>query len=195
MASNFINEEEEDDDIEVNKILKELNLNENGSPIQKPSTTTTTKKVIFSERDQVFLPSRLKNFAGSFKFRIFDWNNEGMDDEFILEIFSNANNNFLPDIFIFRNLKKKNEISNLLANFNFGQCHNDIFKTKHVESIFFNMRYFDRFEVINRDNIFLKVPNCSEFVKLKNRFNLLLPLKDKFQKFSNFWKIFVVGSK
>lgn len=89
-------------------------------------------------------------------------------------------------------ITSKEDISNLLNNFNFDNMSNDLFKSRHIESIFFNLRYFKNAESITRENVFLKTSGSAEFPKLKARFNTLLPLKKKYEKFSNFWKIYTV---
>ena len=88
--------------------------------------------------------------------------------------------------------KPKEDITNLLNNFNFDNLNNDLMKTRHVESIFYNLKYFKNVEAITRENIFLKTSGSADFTKLKARFNTLLPLKKKYEKFSNFWKIYTV---
>lgn len=111
MASKNIQDEER---IRENtRILEALDLDElNGSPINGESTnieTASKKKVNTQEAANNFIITSedYTKSAGFFCFRAFHWNMDDMNEEFIIEIFNNANNNFLPDIFFIQNFKSK----------------------------------------------------------------------------------------
>ena len=112
MASNK-NSKDEERIRENTRILEALDLDElNGSPINGESSNTEQqavndeKKVHMTEGGQFIMTSEdYTNSAGFFCFRAFHWNMDDMNEEFILEIFNNANNNFLPDVFFIQNFK------------------------------------------------------------------------------------------
>jgi len=192
----------EEQELRVQEILNTLDLDElNGSPVNSSyNLVESAKTIIFPEvrienadetNDQNEEEKKENLNYNLFKFRLLDWNCEDMNEEFILEIFCNANNNFLPDVFAFQNIKLKDSISKMLEQFNFDQVHNDLFKNHCVESLFCNRRVFSRFEAITRENIFLKINSPAEFNKMEARFSSMASLKNRYQRFENFWRIYV----
>ncbi len=187
----------EEQERRVQEILSGLDLDElNGSPVNSSyNLLETAKTLIFpevrienTETDEEKKESFNYNLL---KFRLLDWNCEDMNEEYILEIFCNANNNFLPDVFAFQNIKLKDSIGKMLEQFNFNQVHNDVFKNYRIESLFCSQRVFSGFEPITRENIFLKINSPAEFNKMEARFSSLTALVTRYQRFENFWRVYV----
>lgn len=105
----------EDTAAKMEEIFNSLNLDElNGSPLnarkmsqQEQQETARVKIQVDDEDVDMDDGPDVLDEGPTVKLRLFDWNNDDMNEEFILEIFCNANNNFLPDICLFQNIKMR----------------------------------------------------------------------------------------
>ncbi len=105
----------EDMAAKMEETFNSLNLDElNGSPIngrkmskQIEQESARVKIQVEDEEVNMDVVDEVVDEGPTVKIRILDWNNDDMNEEFILEIFCNANNNFLPDICMFQNIKMR----------------------------------------------------------------------------------------
>ena len=105
----------EDMAAKMKETFNSLNLDElNGSPIngrkmskQIEQESARVKIQVEDEEVNMDVVDEVVDEGPTVKIRILDWNNDDMNEEFILEIFCNANNNFLPDICMFQNIKMR----------------------------------------------------------------------------------------
>jgi hypothetical protein len=105
----------EDMAVKMEETFNSLNLDElNGSPIngrkmskQIEQESARVKIQVEDEEVNMDVVDEVVDEGPTVKIRILDWNNDDMNEEFILEIFCNANNNFLPDICMFQNIKMR----------------------------------------------------------------------------------------
>lgn len=106
----------EDMAAKMEEIFNSLDLDElNGSPLnarkmsaqQELQDTARIKIQVEDEEVDMDNDGDQVDEGPTVKLRLLDWNNDDMNEEFILEIFCNANNNFLPDICLFQNIKMR----------------------------------------------------------------------------------------